>query len=70
MAWTLEEVGCRAGHPAWGFVSGTNFVDFMDRGVRESVALIAVRSHNYARSRCGRMQWQAAFRVDLNVPER
>ncbi|MFE2105166.1 TIR domain-containing protein [Kitasatospora sp. NPDC059463] len=70
IAWTLEEAGYRALLQAWDFVPGTNFVDFMDRGVTESAAVIALLSRNYERSRYGRMEWQAALRADPDAPER
>ncbi|SED53036.1 WD40 repeat [Streptomyces sp. 2224.1] len=70
IAWTLEEAGYRTVVQAWDFVPGTNFVDFMDRGVSESAAVIAVLSSNYERSRYGRMEWQAALRADPDAPER
>ncbi len=70
IAWTLEEAGYRTVIQAWDFVPGTNFVDFMDRGVSESAAVIAVLSRNYERSRYGRMEWQAALRADPDAPER
>ncbi|MFG2575895.1 TIR domain-containing protein [Streptomyces sp. NPDC048481] len=70
IAWTLEEAGYRTVLQAWDFVPGTNFVDFMDRGVSESAAVIAVLSRNYERSRYGRMEWQAALRADPDLPER
>ncbi|MEV7468162.1 TIR domain-containing protein [Streptomyces kronopolitis] len=70
IAWTLEEAGYRTVVQAWDFVAGTNFVDFMDRGVSESAAVIAVLSRNYERSRYGRMEWQAALRADPDAPER
>ncbi|MEV6182395.1 TIR domain-containing protein [Streptomyces sp. NPDC052015] len=70
IAWTLEEAGYRTVLQAWDFVPGTNFVDFMDRGVSESAAVIAVLSRNYERSRYGRMEWQAALRADPDTPDR
>ncbi|MDT3397667.1 toll/interleukin-1 receptor domain-containing protein, partial [Streptomyces sp. B1866] len=70
IAWTLEEVGYRTIVQAWDFVPGTNFMDFMDRGVSESAAVVAVLSDNYKRSRFGRMEWLAALRSDPDAPER
>ncbi|MER6398316.1 TIR domain-containing protein [Kitasatospora sp. NPDC001603] len=70
IAWTLEDAGYRAFLQAWDFVPGTNFVDFMDRGVTESAAVIALLSRHYERSRYGRMEWQAALRADPDAPER
>ncbi len=70
IAWTLEEAGYRTVVQAWDFVPGTNFVDFMDRGVSQSAAVIAVLSHHYETSRYGRMEWQAALRADPDSPDR
>ncbi|MFI9271450.1 pentapeptide repeat-containing protein [Kitasatospora sp. NPDC052896] len=70
IAWTLEEAGYRTILQAWDFVPGTNFVEFMDRGVTESAAVIALLSSHYERSRYGRLEWQAALRADPDAPER
>ncbi|WP_181767973.1 toll/interleukin-1 receptor domain-containing protein, partial [Streptomyces albidus (ex Kaewkla and Franco 2022)] len=70
IAWTLEEAGYRTAIQAWDFVPGTNFIDFMDRGVSESAAVIAVLSRHYERSTYGRMEWQAALRAEPEAPER
>ncbi|MFJ8478128.1 TIR domain-containing protein [Kitasatospora sp. NPDC094011] len=70
IAWTLEESGYRTFLQAWDFVPGTNFVDFMDRGITESAAVIALLSSHYERSRYGRLEWQAALRADPDAPER
>ncbi|MER6049564.1 toll/interleukin-1 receptor domain-containing protein, partial [Streptomyces sp. NPDC001793] len=70
IAWTLEEAGYRTVIQAWDFVAGTNFIDFMDRGVSDSVAVIAVLSGHYGRSTYGRMEWQAALRAEPEEPER
>ncbi|MFI9502820.1 TIR domain-containing protein [Nocardia sp. NPDC052566] len=64
LAWQLEISGYRTLIQAWDFVPGTNFIDFMDRGVRESTVVLAVLSDNYLTSRYGTMEWQAAFRTD------
>lgn len=69
IAWELELVGYRTMLQAWDFVPGTNFIDFMDRGVSEATAVIAVLSDNYLRSRYGRLEWQAALRADPDRPE-
>lgn len=60
IAWQLEDAGYRTMLQAWDFVPGTNFIDFMDRGVREADLVVAVLSRNYLRSRYGRLEWQAA----------
>ncbi|WP_242419801.1 toll/interleukin-1 receptor domain-containing protein, partial [Frankia sp. CpI1-P] len=35
IAWELEEAGYQTVVQAWDFVPGTNFMEFMDRGVTE-----------------------------------
>ncbi|MBV9728682.1 MAG: TIR domain-containing protein [Pseudonocardiales bacterium] len=64
IAWQLEATGHRTLLQAWNFVPGTNFIDFMDRGVRDSAVVVAVLSRNYLKSHYGRMEWQAALRTD------
>jgi hypothetical protein len=70
IAWQLELAGYRTMLQAWDFVPGTNFIDFMDRGVREASAVIAVLSTRYVQSRYGRMEWQAALRSAPDQPDR
>ncbi|WP_196278919.1 TIR domain-containing protein [Catellatospora vulcania] len=69
IAWELEVAGYRVMLQAWDFVAGSNFIEFMDRGVSQSGAVIAVLSENYLRSRYGRMEWQAALRSSPDAPE-
>ncbi|MEV0993922.1 TIR domain-containing protein [Nonomuraea sp. NPDC050202] len=68
IAWELEAAGYRTMIQAWDFVPGTNFIDFMDRGVSEAKLVVAVLSRNYLGSRYGRMEWQAALRADPDNP--
>ncbi|ASW55215.1 toll/interleukin-1 receptor domain-containing protein [Plantactinospora sp. KBS50] len=70
IAWELELAGYRTIFQAWDFVPGTNFIDFMDRAIRQSTAVIAVLSNNYLNSRYGRLEWQAAFRSSPDDPQR
>ena len=70
IAWQLELAGYRTMLQAWDFVPGTNFIDFMDRGLSQSAAVIAVLSSNYVRSRYGRMEWQTALRSSPDLPDR
>ncbi|TDC85003.1 TIR domain-containing protein, partial [Actinomadura sp. 7K507] len=70
IAWQLEAAGHRTMMQAWDFVPGTNFIDFMDRGLSEAKAVVAVLSRNYLRSRYGRMEWMAALRADPDDPAR
>lgn len=64
IAWQLETAGHRTLIQAWDFVPGTNFIDFMDRGVRDAAVVVAVLSRHYLKSRYGGMEWQAALRTD------
>ncbi|GAA3313983.1 TIR domain-containing protein [Nonomuraea dietziae] len=68
IAWELESAGYRTMIQAWDFVPGTNFIDFMDRGVSEAQVVVAVLSRNYLTSRYGRMEWQAALRAAPDNP--
>ncbi len=68
VAWELERAGYSTMLQAWDFVPGTNFIDFMDRGVSRSVAVIAILSRNYIRSTYGRWEWQAAMRSSPDNP--
>jgi WD40 repeat protein len=70
IAWTLERAGYRTMIQAWDFVPGSSFIEFMDRGVREAAAVIAVLSPSYLRSTYCRMEWQAALRSSPHEPER
>ncbi|MFC9895887.1 TIR domain-containing protein [Nocardia sp. NPDC127579] len=64
LAWQLESAGYRTLIQAWDFVPGTNFIDFMDRGVRESAVVLAVLSENYLNSKGGTQEWQATYRTE------
>lgn len=68
IAWELEAAGYRTMLQAWDFVPGTNFIDFMDRGLSEAAAVVAVLSQHYQTSRYGRLEWQAALRADPDNP--
>jgi hypothetical protein len=68
VAWELERAGYTTMLQAWDFVPGTNFIDFMDRGVTRSTAVIAILSRNYTRSTYGRLEWQAAMRRSPEDP--
>ncbi len=70
IAWELETAGYSTMLQAWDFVPGTNFIDFMDRGVSKATVVISVLSRNYLASRYGRLEWQAALRADPDDPNR
>ncbi|MEN3309251.1 MAG: hypothetical protein V7603_5453, partial [Micromonosporaceae bacterium] len=64
LAWEFEAAGYRTMLQAWDFVPGTNFIDFMDRGVRDTAVVVAVLSERYLSSTYGKLEWQAALRAD------
>ncbi|HEY1698921.1 MAG TPA: toll/interleukin-1 receptor domain-containing protein, partial [Trebonia sp.] len=68
MAWELESAGYRVVLQAWDFVPGTNFIDFMDRGVAGAAAVIAVLSRSYLSSRFGKWEWQTAILANPDDP--
>ncbi|MFI0349564.1 TIR domain-containing protein [Actinomadura sp. 9N407] len=68
IAWQLEAAGHRTMMQAWDFVPGTNFIDFMDRGLSEARVVVAVLSRHYLRSRYGRWEWMTALRADPDDP--
>jgi WD40 repeat protein/3',5'-cyclic AMP phosphodiesterase CpdA len=61
IAWQLEMVGNRTMLQAWDFVPGTDWVDLMDRGVREGRVLIVILSRSYEGSRNGQLEWHSAI---------
>jgi WD40 repeat protein len=69
LAWELEAAGFSTRLQAWDFTPGTNFVDFMDRGVSEATLVLAVLSEKYLRSAYGRMEAQAALRAAPGDPD-
>ncbi|MBT0770153.1 TIR domain-containing protein [Kineosporia sp. J2-2] len=60
---TLESAGYRTMLQVWDFVPGTNFIEFIDRGISESRLVLAVLSPSYLQSRYGRVEWQAAWQA-------
>ncbi|MCK9921051.1 TIR domain-containing protein [Frankia sp. AgPm24] len=68
IAWQLEDAGYQTVVQAWDFVPGTNFMEFMDRGVTEAHIVLAVLSRNYLTSRWGKLEWQTAMRGDPSDP--
>jgi WD40 repeat protein/transcriptional regulator with XRE-family HTH domain len=59
----LETAGYQVMIQAWDFVPGTHFLDFIDRGIREAAAVVAVLSRSYLASSYGRLEWMAALRA-------
>ncbi|MFE9747869.1 TIR domain-containing protein [Saccharothrix saharensis] len=68
IAHQLEDAGYDVMIQSWDFVPGTHFLDFIDRGIRESGAVIAVLSRNYLASRYGRLEWMAALQAAHDQP--
>jgi WD40 repeat protein/3',5'-cyclic AMP phosphodiesterase CpdA len=64
IAWELESAGYSTLVQAWDFVPGTNFIDFMDRGLSAATVVISILTDNYLRSRYGRLEWQTALRAE------
>ncbi|SBW22493.1 WD40 repeat-containing protein [Candidatus Protofrankia californiensis] len=64
IAWELETAGYQTMIQAWDFVPGSNFKEFIDRGVSAATLVIAVLSRTYMQSRWGRLEWQAALDPD------
>ncbi|NUS03220.1 MAG: TIR domain-containing protein [Nonomuraea sp.] len=62
LAWQLQEAGHRTRLQAQDYVPGSNFIDFVDRGISEAAIVVALLSEGYLRSRYGQMEWQAALR--------
>ncbi|WP_211239354.1 TIR domain-containing protein [Actinokineospora inagensis] len=69
IAHELEAAGYDVMIQTWDFVPGTHFLDFIDRGIREASAVIAVLSSNYLESRYGRLEWMAALQAAHDRPE-
>jgi hypothetical protein len=59
----LEAAGYQVMIQCWDFVPGTHFLDFIDRGIREASAVVAVLSRSYLSSHYGRLEWLAAMRA-------
>ncbi|MCE6998156.1 TIR domain-containing protein [Saccharothrix sp. S26] len=68
IAHQLEDAGYDVMIQSWDFVPGTHFLDFIDRGIREAGAVIAVLSRNYLASRYGRLEWMAALQAAHDQP--
>ncbi|WP_202797685.1 TIR domain-containing protein [Candidatus Protofrankia datiscae] len=66
IAWELESAGYRTMIQAWDFVPGSNFKEFIDRGVSEATLVIAVLSRSYMQSRWGNLEWQVALDPDTS----
>ncbi|GLW90678.1 TIR domain-containing protein [Actinokineospora globicatena] len=69
IAHELESAGYSVMIQAWDFVPGTHFLDFIDRGIRESSAVIAVLSSNYLASQYGKLEWMAAYQAAHDRPD-
>jgi WD40 repeat protein len=68
IATQLEDAGYRVMIQVWDFVPGTHFLDFIDRGIREAAAVLAVLTSNYAKSHNCRLEWLAAMRATNELP--
>jgi hypothetical protein len=64
IAWILEEDGHRILVQAWDFVPGSNWIQGMQAGARDSARTIALLSDDYLESVFGSAEWQAAWGSD------
>ncbi|GLZ80753.1 hypothetical protein Afil01_55600 [Actinorhabdospora filicis] len=64
IAWQLHQAGFRTLIQAWHFGPGVDWVQAMDRGIRESKAVLALLSANYLASPNCEREWQATLATD------
>ncbi|HEU0076488.1 MAG TPA: FxSxx-COOH system tetratricopeptide repeat protein [Longimicrobiaceae bacterium] len=64
IAWVLEEAGYSVGIQAWDIRPGSNFVEEMDRGLKQAERVVAVLSPEYVDARFTRPEWGVAFAQD------
>jgi TIR domain-containing protein len=64
VAWKLEEESYEVLLQAWDFLPGSNWVQFMHSGIRDSDRTIAILSSAYLESAFGQTEWQAAWAKD------
>ena len=64
IAWTLEEAGYTVVVEVWDFQPGGNFVQYMDRAVKEAKQTIAVLSEHFLQADFVHSEWSAAFNRD------
>jgi WD40 repeat protein/transcriptional regulator with XRE-family HTH domain/type II secretory pathway predicted ATPase ExeA len=61
IAHQLEEAGYRITMQGRDFVPGANFVELIDRGLRQASVVVCVLSKAYQVSEFGRREWQAVY---------
>ena len=61
IAWTLEADGFLVLLQAWDSPAGSNWLQVMEAGIRDSDRTIAVLSPDYLESVYSRVEWQAAW---------
>lgn len=64
IAWILEEAGHRVVVQAWDMVPGSNWVQQMNRALREAARLVAVISPDYEKSVYGTAEWHQFWAAD------
>ena len=64
LAWTLEEAGYTVVIQAWDFQPGGNFVQYMDKAVKEAKQTLAVLSEHFLQANYTHPEWAAAFARD------
>ena len=66
IAWSLEAAGFATMVQAWDYLPGTNYLEFVDRGVRSAKVVLPVLSHTYLTSRYVRLEWLAALHMTVD----
>jgi len=64
VAWQLEAKGYTTVIQAWDFKPGTNFINNMDKALKNCEKLIAIISPDYFKSLSCQAEWTAAFTKD------
>ncbi len=70
IAWQLEDFGYRVLIQEWDFVAGSNWMEGMQTGIRQSERTIAILSSQYLGSVHAQAAWEAAWSVDPRGQER
>ena len=70
IAHQLEEAGYRITMQGRDFVPGTNFVELIDRGLRQAAVVVCVLSRAYQLSDFGRREWQAVYASTIDSEAR
>jgi WD40 repeat protein len=59
VAWSLEAAGFTTMVQAWDFLPGANYLDFIDRGIREATIILPILSRSYGATQQSRLERMA-----------